>query len=807
MLKGMMTGLLALAVLMANACGGVGDHARVSAVHDGMRALGLAQMPDGTYEFRLCEVAESYTPEVLAKKCINPLVAPDGLPLVFAEIPGRPGMLAAQIWNWSITVLAATAVGLSVYGLGRYFVKINAVNELSREAFVKGLEKSLDASQKYDHFKLPEHLEKGLLQQDNETIYKSKKSNGKTNFDATDSVPRFRLKDKLKLQSGKEIELRKLLGSKKLQKKLKEDEAREISELLVELGETLRSGRKYVDTLVDQGLKKMNDEGIKLDDGVLGEIVHEHEGSLVLNDEIAESLLKNRPISKKDREALKILDKQVATVLDDVKEAKSLSSRKENIARLEAAAGFDEVLKAVEGLGDKAIVAAAHSPDNKALQVLTEGSLKKWVEQLGELVKDGSKSSAGEVEDKLSDMLKEIGKVGEAWKAAEKDEAPDIDTVKETVDGMGKFIKETRNKTLKGWSGRAKRAEKELQEDLKTPAYETGAEAYKDTATIAVQTAGSVRMSAEVEAAGDAVVKRVGEIVAGSISEDKVGEQLVEQLVVAGSISEKERKKLGEQLGEQLVDAGELVDVVDVLNSQLKETVREVNNFGDLKNLILRRVGESNLFKSPPISGDKVQALADFNKVDVEIEEEELAALLATHFENVNKKIKVEVEEIIKAAREEAESSKVGFFKGIFTRLRDFKLKDNKIFHYWDKDADNKLAVRVKNRDEVVERLADNEEVGEAQVEKGVEKLVGHLAGVATFVAIPVTTLRQKLPGHARVGAAKRWGNLTGSYELTAEGRVDDMRTIIEGVAAATGAKVSDEVFYFMLRSGLRNKR
>ena len=747
MFKRMMSGLVVLAMLMSSACSDVGNHARTNAVHDGMRALGLAQMPDGTYEFRLCEIAESYTPEVLEKKCINPLVANNSLPLVFTEIPERPGTLVARIWNWGITLFVATAVGLSIYSLGSYIAKVKVINELSREANFKGLENALHVSQKYDHFD-PKHLPKRLLKEDSE------------------AATTFTLVHKLQLKSGKEIDLRELLESKKLQKSLKKEEAREISELLLEFEEALRSGPTYTKTLV-QGLDEMSDKGIPLVDGVLDKIVQvSKEGSskesrLVLKDTIDKSLSKNRTISKEYREALQKLDTQVAGILG--REAKSVSSRQRNIARLEAAAGLDEVLKVVEGVGDQAIV-VAQKGDEKLL-ALTENNLHNMVEELGALVEDGSKG-ADEIKEKLTSMREQIDAAVAVW-GKQTEELADVTVDAEVVRVMENFIKTTRKKTLKGWSKSNKKAKKELQKSLSTPAYETGAEDYQQIAHDAVYA--KFNIDIKVKNTGEKIVEKVKTIV--STSRDKLG----------GNVDE-------------IVNADDGLFI-----SELEAGVRGANNFKDLDSRISDTLDESSLFKS---------YRADRQATD------ELVTL--------HDKITDAIESIIKTAQDEAESNKVDFFKGIFTRLRSFNLKDNKIFHYWDKDAstklpyyklakgkdaNNKLAVRIANREEIVARIANNDEVGKVRVEKGVEKLLGHLAGATTFVAIPVTALRQKLPEHARVSAANRWGDLTGSYELTAEGRVDDMHTIIKGIAEATGAKVSDEVFYFMLRSGLKNKQ
>ena len=652
--KTMRLGLVILAVLLVNACGAGSDYARTSAVHDGVRALGLVQMPDGTYEFRLCEMAETYTPEVLAEKCINPLLAADGLPLIFSEIPAQPGMLAAQIWNWGITIAAAAAVGLSFYAIGRHIVKIKAIDKLSREAYSEDLLQSLASSKQYEHFKLPERLKARLLTEN-------------------EDAKLITFAKEMKLESGKTINLRELLENKKLQKykklqipkTLKKGEVREISESLVELEESLKSGKAYRDTLVE-GLDEMNDKGITLVDGVLGKIVREDgSGKFMLEDYITESLGKNSPIKDEYHEALQKLDKQVAEVLG--KEEKSISSQQRNIVRLEAAAGLDEVLKVVEGVGDDAIV-AAQKGDEKLL-ALTKNDLRDRVKELSELIEDGSKG-ADEVKEKLTSVRERVDAAVAAWKQQDEEVSSITDDNKVTK-SMENFIKTTRREKLKDWNKKTKKAEKEAQKRFKkAAAFETGAKAYNDNARQAVHS----------------------------------------------------------------------------------DTVRGVNS---------------------------------------------------------------EVEEM-KDAPDNLKNTERGFLKETFTRLRNFKLKNSKIFTYWDDDAsklpsytdaNNKFAVRIANRKEVVDRLAKHEDVGEARVEKGVEKLVSHLAGVATFVAIPITSLRKKLSGHDQVSAAKRWDALTGSYELAAEGRVEDMHTIIEGIAKVTGSKVSDEVFYFMLRSGLRIKR
>ena len=762
MFKRMTGGLMVLALLLASACSEMGDYARTSAVHDGMRALGLALMPDGTYEFKLCEMEEAYTPEVLEKRCINPLIAEDGLPLVLNELPDHPGTLTARVRNWGLTLVAATAAGLVVYGLGRYIAKGKATSQLTREAYAEGLERSMNVSKTYPHFELPEGLKDRLLKEVvSEEDMKDFKHVGDEFVERENVEPITHLKfaDKIKFKSGKQVDLRELLENKKLQKKLTPEEKREVSELLVELEESLKSGEAYLQTLT-KGLEEMNKEGIPLVDGVLGKIVKEDSnGSFFLDPKrIKEPLEKNRPLDEEYHEALQKLDQQVTEVLG--KEAESIRSRQRNIARLEAAAGLDEVLKKVEGAGDRAVATAQKG--NEQLRALTESHLRNMIEEFGALVEDGAKT-ADEVKTKLADMQKEIEDTVKTWDE-QAEELADIATDDvEVVKNMQSFIKSTRKKMIKGWSKQAKEANKELQERFKTPAYETGAKDFYDNAHKAVHSS-SVRINAEVKEAGEKAVERIGKV-----------------------INSAERKLAESQLGDNI---HEITNKDSDLVNELLDIARAADSPTDLKK-ITEAVRNSSLFKSTD------QQIAD-----------DLAAL--------RDETTAKVEDIIESTQEELINSKESFFKGIASRMKNFKLSDNKIFHYWDKDigelpryknTDKRIAVRVIKRQEVVSRLADHEDVGAAQVKKGFEKLLGHVTTAATFVAIPVTSLRKKLSGHARLNAAKRWGALTGSYELTAEGRIDDMRTIIEGIAEIMGAKVSDEVFYFMLRSGMRSKQ
>ncbi len=601
-------------LLLCSACGGSGDYARPSAVHDGRRALGLVQMPGGTYEFKLCEVTEAYTPEVLEERCINPLLTADGLPLVLSEVPVPPGTLATKFWQMGVTVGAAAVAGLVVFALGRHIVKMKAGAQLGREAYYDQLVESLKRSKSIDGNTLVS-------------------SNGA-------------LVEKVKL-GGKEYNLRALLENKKLQKKLSKKEKLELGVLLLNLENSLKSGTAYADSLT-QAITKINgqpDGGIAkaLSENSLIKTETDENGrlvKLVLDDGVVESLRKNRPLDEQSHEALQALDELV--------------SREARINRLE------------RGLAENSKKIAKLIKGNDEMDGIVSGKRRSLV---------------------LSDTIKDALRKGE------------VDT------------KSSEEKTLR-------KLEELIDKEAlgsKTPLYKTRAQGYEEIARKAIYSK-----------------ERVSPIVA------ETGEKIVAK--IAGQLD------------------GQNYDLI----ARLEEQVRKAGNLEDLQEGLTEVVGESH---------------KDLKKI---------------------------ITETVK----NAPTAKRGGFSGGF--------KPSKWFTYWDEDK-SKLpsymettgdpAVRVVNRKKVVSYIANNKEVGEVQVERGIEKFIGQAAGAAVVI-ISTTALRKKLPGHAKLSATERWDALTGDfYELTTEGRVADMHTIIKGIAAVTGGEVSDEVFYFMLRSGLRSER
>ena len=146
-------------------------------------------------------------------------------------------------------------------------------------------------------------------------------------------------------------------------------------------------------------------------------------------------------------------------------------------------------------------------------------------------------------------------------------------------------------------------------------------------------------------------------------------------------------------------------------------------------------------------------------------------------------------------SQEVGTAGKEGFLQKVSHSLRN-------TFRY--KNADGKFTTHVRRHDEVVESLTTERDlVGKIAIESGVAKISSQMAGGGVFVSL-LTIWRNKLPGQALLNANSRWQELT-SVGLSAEGKeIDDILSIIKGIASATNSKVSDGVFYFLLNTGTR---
>jgi len=152
--------LLAALLSVAVACGSVNTQevAQSKAVRDRSRVLGLAQMDDGTYQFRLCRLHKTYTADILANECINPLVNEDGTEKVFNQVPEEPGTALAKFRNWLTAALAGTIAGVIIYKVGRFYVKTKARDRLVGRAMWKRHKAKVDGAKAHNDFELVKQL-------------------------------------------------------------------------------------------------------------------------------------------------------------------------------------------------------------------------------------------------------------------------------------------------------------------------------------------------------------------------------------------------------------------------------------------------------------------------------------------------------------------------------------------------------------------------------------------------------------------------------------------------------------------------
>ena len=116
---------------------------QTQAVRDRVRIVGLEVQDDGLYRFKLCRIHREYTPQILAKECINPLVTADGQEKVFTTIPRKPSTAMANVRNWGLASFVGITAGVVVYKLGRWGVKIRKTPQLVGKAMTEKLDNNI----------------------------------------------------------------------------------------------------------------------------------------------------------------------------------------------------------------------------------------------------------------------------------------------------------------------------------------------------------------------------------------------------------------------------------------------------------------------------------------------------------------------------------------------------------------------------------------------------------------------------------------------------------------------------------------
>lgn len=784
--KKFLAGGFTLSLLLAG-CGTPSEEARTVAVHDGMRVLGLAEMSEGSYEFRLCDLADSYTPEVLQDECINPLVSSDGTPVIFSSVPGKPDVFSAQIGNLGITAVVIFVVGILSYTVIRYMAKNEAIHSLGRESHVVRQENALEASKQYKDFKLPDQLEKDLLNDDGNKI-------------------KGEIRDPLLAGKGSK------LGNEA-----------DVNKWLIELRDELKSGPDYLEKLT-KGLSN-------LDGGV--------------SSREAFSLI----IDKRSGRSLEGSVREAIRHNWDIKLEKNMKLRKgelyskkleEGLAHLEA---NDRVEKFDNITNDNGGKLTLKDDIREAIEGDKVADLQK------ELDDDVREAIGG---DKVVDLQKELDNLHNSISEKMREAVVSLDELvsKNNQEMVQEAIKNKKKDDLKGMLTVELEKRKEKLEAM--------TEGYERVIKLTEEVSNGIDKGTKEDQDDviDGIMKRVETVVEKIVvSGDKGGKDIreflegvekdVEKIVASGDEGEKDIREFLENMGEKLEKKlKEFESVAPTPNKEeslakepraklkewsvhLRKAKKELKN--RLKDDGYRKKEEAldGIIRGIANDSDTIKVTDEIEKVKESVLEivdnishnaPELKIKMETYFEeadgsidNITSNISKIIEDahrdgLIGEVRMKDLLEKIGNIDGIkkknifarfADRIRNFRPITKNTFKY---RSDGEFKVKVENRDRVVQRLANEEEVGIITIEKGVEKLVGH---VAAAVAVPFTLMSRKLPGQAKISVGNRWEDLTGGYSLTTSARVDDMRHIIEGLADATGSKVSDEVFYFLLRSGV----
>lgn len=134
-----------------------------------------------------------------------------------------------------------------------------------------------------------------------------------------------------------------------------------------------------------------------------------------------------------------------------------------------------------------------------------------------------------------------------------------------------------------------------------------------------------------------------------------------------------------------------------------------------------------------------------------------------------------------------------GGFELVAKKLKGFPYISEKTFKY--------PPTKVDKHDEVVKGIIDNRTSKEIAVGNRSPKAIGQVAGFGAFIALPLTAIARHLPGEALLSASNDWLAITSeiSSKHSTTVRVEDIATILDGVAQATGCKVSNKARTFAL--------
>ena len=135
-------------------------------------------------------------------------------------------------------------------------------------------------------------------------------------------------------------------------------------------------------------------------------------------------------------------------------------------------------------------------------------------------------------------------------------------------------------------------------------------------------------------------------------------------------------------------------------------------------------------------------------------------------------------------------------FRGFAKKFKGFPYINSKNVNY----QRTRVVVGDKVGDEsVVRNLIADKPVEGFTLISAPPTATGQLVGFSAFIALPLTALSHYLPGHAMLTASDSWSAVTseiGAKHSTSV-RVEDIATILDGIAQATGCRVSNKARTF----------
>ena len=157
-------------------------------------------------------------------------------------------------------------------------------------------------------------------------------------------------------------------------------------------------------------------------------------------------------------------------------------------------------------------------------------------------------------------------------------------------------------------------------------------------------------------------------------------------------------------------------------------------------------------------------------------------------------------DETVKIALKKQQKFYQKFLDRIDAGFRGFA-KKFKGFPYISSKKYSKTHVVQHNKvlDEVIKSIDDDRPIKAITVESGITRTAGQLTGLSAFIALPLTAVSRHLPGHALLTANDSWSAVTSdlSSKHSTSVRVEDIATILDGIAQATGCKVSNKARTF----------